>query len=418
MVVSIAARPVKKNRGHTRFPSLSAHDPAGYIEGLSLYEYVQSNPITYTDPTGLCMVADPNGTSASILTGGYTFQPSCGTTPTSAAQSPLDLIPIPRVNAGGLLGHSTGLPPIPTLGGMKLGQPESGLGNPLPLSINSTTVGPAGTYSGGTIRGLTDNVIVPIYNGSGSGIPPVQYSMPPAIAAAASSSNPSARACGKPTCGPDVTQWFTKELANELAYAKNEFGPAAAAVALGANLANFATFAETKLEMAEGREYKGKVSSAGGDIQKPATAEEGCPHTVTLAGKCTRIKNLGNIALGFMTQVISEPVMDTAFTVVNSFSANNRQWDSYKAGKALAQTKTFGDVEEFAKIVNGFSNQQFWKTSSDFNSWTNCEPSTEKYEGPHYITDADIAQSEKDRKTFEELLRIPAYPPPGMMMPM
>jgi RHS repeat-associated protein len=34
-------------------------DPAGYIDGMSLYPYVQSNPTTYTDPTGLCTIAPP-----------------------------------------------------------------------------------------------------------------------------------------------------------------------------------------------------------------------------------------------------------------------------------------------------------------------------------------------------------------------
>ena len=44
-------------------------DPAGYIDGLSLYQYVQSNPTTYTDPTGLCEVK-PTITQVSIVTAG------------------------------------------------------------------------------------------------------------------------------------------------------------------------------------------------------------------------------------------------------------------------------------------------------------------------------------------------------------
>ena len=74
MVVSITVRSAKRNRRHTRLHGLSAHDPAGYLDGLSLYQYVQSDPTTYTDPMGLCEVPPntPDGT-----TGGQTLQPPC-----------------------------------------------------------------------------------------------------------------------------------------------------------------------------------------------------------------------------------------------------------------------------------------------------------------------------------------------------
>ena len=79
-------------------------DPAGYIDGLSLYQYVQSNPTTYTDPTGMCEVPanTPTGPNPAA---GPASPPPC---PDFGAGGPLPAPPFPA--PPGVLGASDGLP--------------------------------------------------------------------------------------------------------------------------------------------------------------------------------------------------------------------------------------------------------------------------------------------------------------------
>ena len=68
----------------------TARDPAGYIDGMSLYPYVQSNPTTCTDPTGLCEVP-ANEPSQSIPIAGLKAGANC-TNPAGV----IDVMPNPQ----------------------------------------------------------------------------------------------------------------------------------------------------------------------------------------------------------------------------------------------------------------------------------------------------------------------------------
>jgi hypothetical protein len=206
------------------------------------------------------------------------------------------------------------------------------------------------------------------------------------------------RAC---SCGPDVTAWFRHELSNQAEYVSNMFGSEAQReTGTSDTLSSFAIFAQKKMEMSKGMEYRSKSCWASG-TKDTSDGTGNCHASVTLCGKCTRLKNLGNIVFGYAgLSAWSQGTLDAAF--VEGYDCtkqkNNRQWDSYKAGKALEQMLVdLSDEKKFCATINSFTNQQYWHGApTDFSSWKSCAPCEEKYEGTfHQVSDADVERSRK-----------------------
>ena len=62
------------------------------------------------------------------------------------------------------------------------------------------------------------------------------------------------------TCGPDVTDWFRKELRNQAEYVANMYGDEAQSeLGTSTALTSFAEYAKTKMEMSKGMEYKSRA---------------------------------------------------------------------------------------------------------------------------------------------------------------
>jgi len=209
-------------------------------------------------------------------------------------------------------------------------------------------------------------------------------------------------------CGPEVTDWFRHELRNQAEYVGNVYGSEAYSECGSFDcLTGFARFAQTKMEMSAGMEYRSKSCWASG-TKDTSDGTGNCHAAVTLCGKCTRLKNLGNIVYGYAgLSVWSEGTLDTAFVegYDGQKTKNNRQWDSYKAGKALKNMlANLDDEKKFCATINSFTNQQYWHgATTDFNSWQSCTPCKEKYEGTyHQVSDADVERSKKYREWLLE----------------
>jgi RHS repeat-associated protein len=110
---------------------------------------------------------------------------------------------------------------------------------------------------------------------------------------------------GLDCCGPDVTTWFIKDLANQLSIIQHAYEVVESDTRDLQEEGVLVLASTRKLETF--RKYMARLAYKWMDFSAPGTATGKCYATVELAGKCIRKNQLGNIAFAYLANLAPPP---------------------------------------------------------------------------------------------------------------